>query len=273
MQMDIYGIDFTSRPGPRKPLTCARCRFEDGILRQLSESAWPSFEGLDALLQMEGSWIAGIDFPFGQARRFVDNVGWPRTWEDYTAHADSLGRQGFCDELKAYKESRLKGDKEHRRAVDTLAGGVSPQKLFGVPVGLMYFEGAPRLLRSPATIPHLKEGDPLRVIVESYPGVVVRNLTGNNGGYKNDNRHRQTTAQSTKRRKIIECLSVAENPYGFAVHGADGVADDPTGDRLDALLCAVQAAWAWQRRDQGFGAPKNPDPLEGWIADPTVARG
>lgn len=40
--------------------------------------------------------------------------------------------------------------------------------------------------------------------------------------------------------------------------------------QLDALLCAIQAAWAWTQRDQGFGLPKHVDPLEGWIADPHV---
>ena len=41
--------------------------------------------------------------------------------------------------------------------------------------------------------------------------------------------------------------------------------EDPTGDRLDAVLCLVQAAWAWQRRDSGFGLPDGIDPVEGWI--------
>ena len=40
------------------------------------------------------------------------------------------------------------------------------------------------------------------------------------------------------------------------------VADDPervddlTGDSLDALLCAIQAAWAWRNRRQLFGLPR-----------------
>ena len=53
------------------------------------------------------------------------------------------------------------------------------------------------------------------------------------------------------------------------------VADDPervddlTGDSLDALLCAIQAAWAWRNRRQLFGLPRaGIDPCEGWIADP-----
>jgi hypothetical protein len=39
---------------------------------------------------------------------------------------------------------------------------------------------------------------------------------------------------------------------------------DASGDRLDAVLCLVQAAWAATR--PGFGLPARIDPLEGWIA-------
>ena len=31
-----------------------------------------------------------------------------------------------------------------------------------------------------------------------------------------------------------------------------------------------EAAWAWTRRDRGYGLPEYVDPLEGWIADPHV---
>ena len=40
--------------------------------------------------------------------------------------------------------------------------------------------------------------------------------------------------------------------------------EDASGDLLDAVLCAIMAAWAWQRRDERFGLPCF-DPLEGWI--------
>ena len=44
------------------------------------------------------------------------------------------------------------------------------------------------------------------------------------------------------------------------------LAGDPTGDRLDAAIAALQAAWCWLRRDAGFGLPGRFDPCEGWIA-------
>jgi hypothetical protein len=55
---------------------------------------------------------------------------------------------------------------------DIAAGSVSPQKLYGVPVGLMFFEGAPR------PIPKLHYGDPKRIVVEAYPGVLDYNKWG-----------------------------------------------------------------------------------------------
>ncbi len=46
---------------------------------------------------------------------------------------------------------------------------------------------------------------------------------------------------------------------------------DPTADLLDAVLAAVQAAWAWGRRAHGYGIPPEADPAEGWIVDPATA--
>ena len=47
----------------------------------------------------------------------------------------------------------------------------------------------------------------------------------------------------------------------------DALADDASGDRLDAVLCLLQAAWAEQQHRAGlprWGLPAF-DPLEGWI--------
>ena len=86
-----------------------------------------------------------MDFPFGQARRFIETIGWPRPGKAMSPCRKSLGRRGFRDALDEYRANRADGDKEHPRRTDALAGSISPQKLYGVPVGLMFFEGAPRL--------------------------------------------------------------------------------------------------------------------------------
>lgn len=48
----------------------------------------------------------------------------------------------------------------------------------------------------------------------------------------------------------------------------DAIIEDGSGDALDAVLCLMQAAWAWQQHCQGaplYGLPADMDPLEGWI--------
>ena len=42
--------------------------------------------------------------------------------------------------------------------------------------------------------------------------------------------------------------------------------DDATGDTLDAIACAVQAAWCAARAGENYGLPRAVDPVEGWIA-------
>ena len=53
-------------------------------------------------------------------------------------------------------------------------------------------------------------------------------------------------------------------------HWRDKFVRDPSADALDSLLCAVQAAWAYVRRDENYGVPPECDPEEGWILDPAL---
>ena len=271
--MDVYGIDFTSRPSKVKPITCRHCRIEGDVLHALEPTALSSFGDFEALLGRDGPWVAGIDFPFGQARRFVDDVHWPPAWTDYVRHVEGLGKAGFEKVLNTYRKTQPVGDKEHRRSTDKLTGALSPQKLYFTPVGKMFFQGAPRLLRSGVTIPHLQAGDRGRAVVEAYPGVVARTVTTES--YKSDNKKKQTAKHQAARTKILDALtsgSLSER-YGVTVAVDDaGLVDDPTGDSLDALLCAVQAAWAWRNRSWLFRETASIDPREGWIADPKAVK-
>ena len=40
---------------------------------------------------------------------------------------------------------------------------------------------------------------------------------------------------------------------------------DGSGDLLDAVICAAQAAWGWTKRNANFGFPPDAPPGEGWI--------
>jgi hypothetical protein len=263
------GIDFTSRPTRRKPLVCLNCTLDKQVLRADRLEEWTDFEQFELALKRPGPWIAGIDFPFGQSRKFIENIGWPDTWAGYVARAESLGRDGFRDALDNYRRDRPFGDKEHRRTTDVAASSISPQKLYGVPVGLMFFEGAPRLLRSGVTIPSLYSGDRTRIVVEAYPGVLARQLI-DRGSYKSDSAKKQTKKQHQVRCRLLDRIldGEIEASYGLHVEASKSLADDPSGDQLDALLCSIQAAWAFTKREHSYGVPSSVDALEGWISDP-----
>jgi hypothetical protein len=138
----------------------------------------------------------------------------------------------------------------------------------------MFFEGAPRLAESGVTIPHLQAGDPSRIVVEAYPGRLARQII-NRRSYKQDSRNKQTTARRKARYDLLSGLrkGALDPLYGIEVEAPDILCEDPSGDQIDALLCAIQAAWAWQNRAKGYGAPTSVDSLEGWIADPSLLLG
>ena len=268
----IFGIDFTSAPTARKPITCVRTAFDGESLRLAELIHWHDFEAFETALGAPGPWAAAIDFPFGQSRRFVENIGWPPSWAGYVGHVATLDRKGFRQALEDYKRDRAPGDKHHRRSCDAISKSQSPQTLYGTPVGLMFFEGAPRLLKSGVHLPYHHDGDSSRVVLEGYPGVVARQLIGQRS-YKSDTRTKQTREKHRARQEIWRQLTSAKGReiYGFTVEAPRAIADDPGADDLDALLCAVQAAWGWSRRAQGFGASSGLDRLEGWICDPLLA--
>ncbi len=277
--MQVYGVDFTSAPKRSKPLVIAQCRLDGATLHVTDLFRLRSFEQLETSLATPGEWIAGFDFPFGQPRRLVRALGWPESWAGYVGEVAAMERARFEDLLSMYKAARPKGDKEHRRVADALAQSASPMKLFGVPVGKMFFEGAPRLLRSPAhVLPCRPTGDP-RIVIEAYPALVARALIGKRSYKKTSGKRVQARADA--RKKMIRGLrdGALEADYGVRVQlgqflGEAMVADEEA-DLLDAVLAAVQAAWAWGRRgDEAapFGIPAQADPAEGWIVDPVTLR-
>jgi hypothetical protein len=270
--MEFFGIDFTSKPSRRKPMTCVRAELAGQELCVLSLERWTNFVSFEAAINRDGPWIAGIDFPFGQSSKFIANIGWPRNWCDYVKLVGTMTRAEFRRALDDYRAARPYRDKEHLRKTDALAGSKSPQKLYGVPVALMFYEGAPRLLASRLTVPGVIAGDPDRIVVEAYPGVLARHLIGKEK-YKDDSKKKQSRAQYDARLAIVRKLQQGEllSTHGVRVLVGDSIANDPNADDLDALLCAVQAAAAWIRREAQFGCPESIDPNEGWIAEPTIS--
>jgi len=136
--MQVYGLDFTSAPSHKKPLTCAVCTFNEDVLCLEELRPLDSFPGFEALLASQGPWVMGLDFPFGQPRKLIENLGWPQSWEGYVGHVETMGKQSFEDVLRDYVQGRKPGDKHHLRAVDRPAGAQSPMKLDYIPVRKRY---------------------------------------------------------------------------------------------------------------------------------------
>lgn len=269
--MRVYGVDFTSVPSSRKPICVTACRLEGDRLIFDRLERISSLAAFEASLRASGPWVAGFDLPFTQSRTFLRNIGWPLDWPAFADHLGRLTREGFRAALESYKADRAPGDREHARGYEVGTGAVSPQKLYGVPVALMQFEAVPRIRRAGLHVPGLAEGDRARVAIEAYPGVAARALIGREP-YKNDQRAKQTPGQAAARALILRRLTGDEGRarFGLRVEAPDWVAEEPGADPLDALLCAVQAAWAvrlMEREPERFAGL---DLSEGWIADPDV---
>ena len=136
------------------------------------------------------------------------------------------------------------------------------------PVVLMLHAGAPRLLAAGVTLPGLHQGDPSRIALEAYPGMLARQLAGR-ASYKSDDPRKDDHGRRAARVAITAALESGHHPLGIVVDFAEGLRqpclDDFRGDTLDAVLCAVQAAWGWGRRERNYGLPTAMDALEGWI--------
>lgn len=265
--MKIYGLDFTSAPRRAKPITCLHAEFSGDVLDCGPLSNFTDFDEFEALLKTPGPWVAGMDFPFSLPRRFIENMNWPENWQSYVKKVAAMTKPEFRKVLDDYKRDRPAGDKEHQRETDIQFGGVSPQKQYGVPVALMFYEGAPKLMDCLTNIPFLRPNTDNRTIFEAYPGAMARQLIGNTP-YKTDTKAKQTPEKAQARNLLFKALIAPDTAarLGFTVKADPKLAKDPSGDHLDALLCAVQAAYAWSLKSDNYGMPLAVDPIEGRIA-------
>jgi hypothetical protein len=264
----VLGVDFTSAPRRAKPIVAARGRALARAFRLEAIETLADWAAFESLLERPGPWIGGFDFPFGLPRAAVRDLGWPLAWDELVRHCAAMGRAAFRAALDAYRATRPVGDKYPHRATDLPAASHSPIKLVNPPVALMFLEGAPRLAAAGVALPGLRDGDPDRVAVEAYPGLAARALT--RASYKSDEKRKQTPARRAARRAMVTRLERDGGRFGFQLEGnralLASLVGDPTGDRLDAVLAAMQAAWCLRRRARSFGVPRDVDPLEGWIA-------
>jgi hypothetical protein len=271
--MQLIGIDFTCAPTRRKPITVARGQLAGAVLRLQALEALPTMAGYEALLAEPGPWLGGFDFPFGLPREFVDAQGLGPSCAAVIAEVQRRcpTRLAFRALVDAWGNGRPAGQRLIHRATDGAMPGISsssPLQTRYVPVGFMYYEGLSRLIAAGVGLPRLHEGDAQRTALEAYPGLLAFELIGRRS-YKNSAEPDRLIA----RKDIVEALEQGRTRLGLRLklsHAQrEALVDDASGDRLDAALCLVQAAWA--SLQPGYGLPKTVDVVEGWITSAGAA--
>lgn len=277
--MKVYGIDFTSAPGSKKPIACARgASHRTGGLVIHEIERLTGFGDFEAFLDQKGPWFAGLDAPLGLPWPFLNEVGLPNEWTDYVSEIWQWEKPGFLEKVRSYKDGKPAGEKEPLRITDSLAKSKSPLKIYQVPVGKMFFEAAPRLLASEVSVLPYRPSNDNRKVVEAYPALIARRFPGK---YKVSGKGGDAQAIKTARQRILSALVSPEVflDFGFRVELNPVVVtealEDGQGDILDAVLCAVQAAWSYQKGPPNFGIPRGNHPVisaEGWIVDPGLVN-
>ena len=326
--MRIFGIDLTSTPSRRKPITWAAGRLTGGssgtrlAIEAVQELAdWAGFE---VLFREPGPWVAGLDFPFGLPDQLIADWavegGWPIDWAGYVSRAGRFSAHEWRQRMRAEAARRPVGGKYLLRPVDRLARAASPMNVVNPPVGMMFHAGAPRLLaaarsqgiRIPPHLPeggparHTEQGDrperPERIALETYPRLVADfclgtgapgttrgrvTYKGRPGGkrWSAEKRAGEVLERRKHRKRILDVLlgrhsgaggqSLTQR-YGVTVEIPEPLAErllaDAEGDLLDAVLCAVAAAWGYSQRDNPaapYGIPPGHEQA-GWIVDPSM---
>lgn len=282
MSVLLAGCDFSSSPGPRKPIVMATGHLERGRVCLHTLECLPTLQAYADWLTVDRTWVCGFDFPFGLPRELVAHLGWPLQWLACMRYYAGLGRADIRQAFAAFCQARPVGSKFAHRATDIPAGSSPSMKWVNPPVAFMMHAGVPPLIAAGVYLPglHAPSGQrqaarAQRVGLEAYPGLLARELLGpkdSRRSYKSDDAAKQTVDRLIARKDMLTALENGRTRLGLRVRlghaQRDALVDDASGDRLDALLCLVQAAWAQVQHEQGhpcYGLPAGFDPLEGWI--------
>jgi hypothetical protein len=273
----LLGCDFSSSPSRKKPIILALGELHDGRVRLSKLERLESLTAMLDCLQRPGQWLGGFDFPFGLPRELVQHLGWPLQWDACIAHYASLSRPEIRNTFAAFCDARPVGGKFAHRATDQLAGSSPSMKWVNPPVAYMLHAGVPLLVQAGIHMPGLYPGDgsrvdaqgqPQRIALEAYPGLLAREILGHRS-YKSDDKAKQTSERLIARKDLVTALEHGQTRLKLRLQQShalrDTLVDDASGDSLDAVLCLMQAAWAQQKGAPRYGLPAGMDPLEGWI--------
>ena len=274
----LFGCDFSSAPGKRKPIVVARGHLRGSQVLLDGLDRFETLEGFASWLAAPGAWIGGFDLPFGLPRPLLESLGWPLDWAASMDHYTSLSREQIRDTFAAFCDARPVGGKFAHRVTDGPAGSSPSMKWVNPPVAFMLHAGVPLLRAAGAHLagvqPH--DGQAEKVALEAYPGLLARAVLARRS-YKSDDKAKQTADRLIARKDLLAALETGA-PSTVALLGGlrlklrmaqhDALVADASGDSLDAVLCLLQAAWAAGRHAAGdprYGLPAELDLLEGWI--------
>jgi hypothetical protein len=272
----LIGVDFTSAPSSRKPITVAvgtlRGRGRQAVYAVDAVEAIGTLDGFTAFLRSDLRWIGGFDLPFSQPRSLIEHEGWPTEWRRFVPFYCGQPRDGLRRVFRRWCAGRPYGDKFAWRRADRLAGSSPAMRWANPPVAWMMHAGIGRMLEAglsfPAHDPPRRGRARLgqRVALEAYPGYTARRVVA--GSYKSDVPAKQTADREARRRSIVRALVAGRAGLGVALAVGrvwrQRIIADGSGDLLDAVICGLQAGHAAVL--PGYGLPADLDRLEGWIA-------
>ncbi len=266
----VLGCDFSSSPTARKPIVIALGRLDESRVRLHDVLTFADLGEWGQWLAQTADWVGGFDLPFGLPRELIEHLCWPADWVACMDHYSALSRAQVREAFKAFCDARPAGQKFAHRATDRPAGSSPSMKWVNPPVAYMMHAGVPHLRAAGLHLPGLCDGDPRRVGLEAYPGLLAREVIGNRS-YKSDDKAKQTPERWVARSDLLQKLELGQTRLGLRLQlrnaDRERLLRDGKADELDAVLCMVQAAWALQQHRAGhprYGLPAC-DPLEGWI--------
>lgn len=267
----VYGVDFSSAPNKKKPITVAVATLHQRELQLHTVVPLPTLHDFEDFLAHAGPWLGGFDLPFSMPRALIEHYGWPGdAWPQFIRWYAAQPRESLRMQFKAFCDARPAGSKYVYRRTDKPAGSSPAMRWTNPPVAWMAHAGAARILAAGVHVPGLAQGIDLpgceRIALEAYPGFTARHVLRQS--YKSDQKSKQTAERAHARAQILKALERREAGLSVALAASRAVRtrllDDGSGDWIDAAICALQAAHAAGL--EGYGFPSDLDCLEGWIA-------